>query len=95
MMDMLKRALTRRTAYKRCFLGDDGQLTRDGEIVLADLEKFCRLYKSTTMVSRITQQTDVPATFQAEGRREVILRILSHLYIDDKSLMRLQEASTE
>ena len=91
MMDRIEKILHRRRAYRRIFLGDDGKLTRDAEIVLSDLSRFCRLHSSTTMISSVSRQTDVPATFQAEGRREVILRLLAHLHVDDSDLFRLTE----
>ena len=91
MIDRIQKVLNRRQAYRRIFFGDDGKLTRDAEIVLNDLARFCRLHRSTTIISTVSRQTDVPATFQAEGRREVILRILGHLHVDDADLVRLTE----
>lgn len=88
---MIQRILTRRRAYRRIFLNDDGSLKPDAEAVISDLARFCRLHRSTTVVSTVSRQTDVPATFQAEGRREVILRILGHLHVDDSDLVRLTE----
>jgi hypothetical protein len=95
MMDRIEKILFRRRAYRRMFLGDDGKLTRDAEIVLADLSKFCRMYSSTTVVSPVSRQTDVPASFQAEGRREVFNRLLDHLHVDDSDLFRLNEVNHE
>jgi hypothetical protein len=90
-IDRLERILRRRQSYRRLFLDADGKLTRDAELVINDLARFCRLYRSTTVVSIVSRQTDVPASFQAEGRREVILRILGHLHVDDADLVRLTE----
>ena len=91
MIDRIQKILNRRQAYRRMFLGDDGKLTKDAELVINDLARFCRLHRSTSVISLTTRQTDVPATFQAEGRREVILRILGHLHVDDADLVRLTE----
>lgn len=91
MIDRLQKILNRRQAYRRMFLGDDGQLTPDAQVVIADLARFCRLHRSTTIVSTVSRQTDVPASFQAEGRREVILRVLGHLHVDDADLFRITE----
>ena len=91
MIDRIQKILNRRRAYRRIFLGDNGKLTKDGEIVISDLIRFCRLYQSTTIVSTVSRQTDVPATFQAEGRREVILRLLAHLHVNDADLFHLTE----
>lgn len=89
MTDRTEKLLLRRMAYRRMFLGDDGKLTQDGKTVMADLSKFCRLHKSTTVVSHVSGQVDPLASFQAEGRREVILRLLDHLNIDDSDLFQL------
>lgn len=86
--------LNRRRAYRRLFLGDDGKLTEDAKLVLADLSRFCRLYRPTTIVSRVSGQTDVPASFQAEGRREVALRIKAHLDLDDSDLFNASEGNS-
>lgn len=91
MIDRIQKILNRRQAYRRMFLGNDGKLTKDAELVINDLARFCRLHRSTSVISLTTRQTDVPATFQAEGRREVILRILGHLHVDDADLVRLTE----
>ncbi len=91
MIDRIQKILNRRKAYRRMFLDGEGKLTPDAEVVLADLARFCRLHRSTTIVSTVSRQTDVPATFQAEGRREVILRVLGHLHVDDADLVRITE----
>lgn len=94
MIDYVKRILNRRNAYRRLFLDEDGNLSRDAETIIKDLTKFCRLHQSTTVVS--DRKTDVPASFQAEGRREVILRILSHIHATDADLFRItQEVETD
>lgn len=87
----IEKILARRNFYRRLFLNDDGSLKPDAEEVIKDLARFCRLHRSTSVVSMTTRQTDVPATFQAEGRREVILRILGHLHVSDADLVRLTE----
>lgn len=91
MIERLQKILNRRQAYRRIFLDGEGKLTPDAEVVFNDLAKFCRLHRSTSVVSMVSRQTDVPATFQAEGRREVILRVLGHLHVDDADLVRITE----
>lgn len=91
MIEFALRLMRRRGAYRHCFLDEAGRLTPAGEDVVRDLARFCRLHRSTTVVSSVSRQTDVPATFQAEGRREVLLRILAHLHVDDADLIRLTE----
>lgn len=90
MHKLLQRILRRKYAYRRLFLGDDG-LSADGEIVLADLAKFCKANQSTVVVSQKSQQVDPIATAVAEGRREVWLRIMAHLHIDERTTFNLND----
>ena len=78
----------RRQAYRALFLKDDA-LNPAARLVLADLRGFCRATVSTTMISPVTRQVDPIASAQAEGRREVWLRISHHLHIDDADLYKL------
>ena len=66
-------------AYRRTFEGPDGRN------VLADLCRFCRAAAPSA------DPTNVYATYMAEGRREVFLRIASHLYVNEKDLQQLTE----
>ena len=91
MIARIERILKRRQAYRFLFLDAEGKLKPEAELVLEDLARFCRLHRSTSVVSMTTRQTDVPASFQAEGRREVILRVLGHLHVADADLVRLTE----
>ena len=91
MKNPFRQILDRRRSYRRAFLREDGKLTDDGEAILADLARFCRLHKSVSVVSPVSRQIDVPATFQAEGRREVLLRILGHLHVNDADLIRMTQ----
>jgi hypothetical protein len=59
-------------AYKRTFEADCAKK------VLEDLARFCR-YDAPNIVVCKDGHTDVPATFLAEGRREVYLRIVAHM----------------
>lgn len=90
MKDLLAKLRRRKYAYRRLFLGDDG-LSADGQVVLADLAKFCRANSSTAMVSPVSRSVDPIAMAMAEGRREVWLRILGHLHIDDRVIFNLNE----
>lgn len=86
----VRRILFRRQAYRRLFMDGD-KLSKDAEIVIADLLKFCRYHQSITVVSPVSRITDVPASFQAEGRREVLARIQDHLHVDDADLIKLEK----
>lgn len=79
--------LRRRKAYKACFLDDDGNLTPEARLVMADLAHFCRVYRSTVVVSPVTRSVDTHASMLAEGRREVFNRMFSILRITDDQIL--------
>ena len=78
-------------AFKRLFLDGEGKLTPDGELFVQRMAQFCRAHRSTTIVSPASKSVDVPASFQAEGRREVYLWLMSHLHVNESDLFRLTE----
>lgn len=80
----------RRKAYRAVFLGGDGKLSQDGEIVMNDLLKFCRSTKSTAQLTA-SGTIDPYATHLAEGRREVLIRIQSMLGVSDMDLRELAQ----
>lgn len=69
---------TRKRIYCRLF--QRGNL--DAEFVLGDLAKFCRAHESTAHAN-----THIAA--RLDGRREVWLRIQTHLNLSDEELWRL------
>ena len=87
----VQRVLTRKRAYRNVFMDTEGRITASGEVVLADLRKFCRANSTTVMVSPISKSIDPIAMAMAEGRREVWLRLMAHLHIDEKQVFNLQE----
>lgn len=91
MMNFIRRLTSRRQSYRRVFLSPDGTITRDAEIVLADLRRFCRATSSTVTVSPVSKTIDPLAMALAEGRREVWLRIASYLHLDEKTIQHLTE----
>jgi hypothetical protein len=93
MMDLLAKLRRRRYSYRRLFLGEDG-LNADGQVVLADLAKFCRANSSTAIVSPVSRSVDPIAMAMAEGRREVWLRLMAHLHIDERVVFNLNEDDT-
>jgi len=66
----------RRDAYKATYLNPPGQR------VLKDLAKFCRALESTF-------NPDPHIAAKLDGRREVFLRIQSHLQLTDDELWSL------
>ena len=91
MEKLLARIRKRKYAYRRMFLGENGQLSADGQAVLADLAKFCKANQSTAVVSPISRTVDPIASALAEGRRKVWLRIMAHLHIEDRVIFNLNE----
>lgn len=78
-----------RNTYRRVFAG------RDGEAVLADLAKFCKVGKSSVAVSRITGSIDTHATMVAEGRREAFNHIAKVLRLSDEQINNIMEREHE
>ena len=66
----------RQTAYQTTFAGPVG------DIVLADLAKFCRARAPTF-------HKDPYVAAHLDGRREVFLRIQAHLNLTDEQLWKL------
>lgn len=77
---MINKVLFRRkSSYQRTFNGPDGQN------VLADLRRFCR---ATTPTADVNNER---TTYLLEGRREVWLRIQSHMNLTDEDIYSLME----
>lgn len=75
---VFERAFRTSIAYKQCFLDEHGDLTPAARTVIADLSRFASI-ENPTVVSPITQQTDVPATHQRIGRGDAIRQIFKRL----------------
>lgn len=85
-----ERAKQRKQAYRTALMdGDD--LSAAGRVIMNDLAKFCRAHKSTSMYSAVAGAFDPMASAQAEGRREVWLRILEHLHLEDRFITNIRE----
>lgn len=87
----VRRIINRKQSYRRVFQDASGNISPDAEIVLADLRRFCRATSTTVTVSPISKTIDPIAMAMAEGRREVWLRIMAHLHIDEKQVFNLEE----
>lgn len=95
-MDAIRRFIfRRRQAYRSLFRPANGELSIAAQIVLADLKNFCRATQSTTIVSPLSRTVDPIASAQAEGRREVWLRITQHLNIRDEDLYAILKDQPE
>jgi hypothetical protein len=71
-----------RAVYARMFLDNDGKLNTDGEFVLLELRKFCRVEKAALVVSPQTISTDKPATYYQMGLRDAYEHIVQILRLD-------------
>ena len=78
-MTQNKRLLARRANYLKTFKNPAG------EQVLADLRRFCRATLPTADVNNPN------VTYMLEGRREVFLRIASHLQLTEDDVFNLIE----
>lgn len=87
----VRRIINRKQSYRRVFMDASGLVGPDAEIVLADLRRFCRATSSTVMVSPVSKSIDPIAMAMAEGRREVWMRIMGYLHIDEKQIFNLEE----
>ncbi|WP_042486098.1 Bbp19 family protein [Sphingomonas parapaucimobilis] len=79
-----KIALLRSQHYKRLFLGSDNVMSRDAEIVLADLRDFCRAEQGAFSPDPYVNARNL-------GRREVFLRLTHHLNLDEAEVRKLME----
>lgn len=73
----------KRLAYSRTFRGDGETLHEDGQRVLADLKRFCRINRGGIVVSPVNRQTDPYATIYQAGLRDAYLRIIGFLQLDE------------
>lgn len=69
---------------ERLFTVQGGTLSRDGEAVLADLRDFCFAQQSSF-------STDAVVMARREGRREVWLRLMKFLNLDENQVQLLME----
>lgn len=86
-----RKALERRNAWQRLFLDEKGEVSADGQAILKDLAKFCRAHRSTAVFSMTRGTLDPLASAKADGRREVWLRIVEYIHLDDRFLTNLRE----
>jgi hypothetical protein len=91
----LDRILRRKLAYRRVFFNADGKLHNDADVVLTDLRRFCRATASTATLSPVSKSVDPLAMAMAEGRREVWLRIMAHLHLEERTVFNLTDPNDD
>lgn len=79
------RAILRSRPFKNLFHGDNGAIKRSGEQVLADLREFCFASRPTIF------DKDPLVMARREGRREVFVRIVNYLNLDEATVQQLME----
>lgn len=83
MLTLPERFQRKKVAYQRVFLGDDKRLTLSGSRVLADLKRLCGIDRGGIVVSPITRTVDPYATAYRAGQRDVYLRIVKFLGLEE------------
>lgn len=71
--------------WRALFIGQDGQVHRSGEILLADLREFA------FGGGRTVFSNDPLVMARREGRREVFVRIVNYLNLDEAVVQKLME----
>jgi hypothetical protein len=87
----------KRLAYQRTFLAADGSPGPESDVVLRDLKRFCGINRGGLVVSPISRMTDSHATAYRAGQRDVYLRIVKYLGLDETALEdeHVSQASTD
>lgn len=83
--ERLRHVWRRRTilAYRKLFLGEDGNVTADGALVIADFSRAARLGNA-----EVTAATDAEMR-ERNGRRAIALHIIARLDLDGTRLRDL------
>jgi len=85
----VERMFNKRQAYRRLFMDQENRIRPDAEIVLSDLRRFCRAVTPTVVVSPVSKTIDPLAMAMAEGRREVWMRLMAYLHLEDRAVINL------
>lgn len=78
----------RERLWRGLFVGEDGELSRAGEIVLADLRRFCF---RTPDPDGAQFRSDPLELARRQGRREVFERIAYFLNLDEAMVQQILE----
>jgi hypothetical protein len=64
--------------------------TPEGKIVLADLIEFCHLQRSAVIRSVVTGAVDPYSVMQAEGKRDVLMRIMKYVNLSYAEVLAMK-----
>lgn len=87
-----RRFLDRRLAFRDCFMGADGRLSRSGAQVMRLLAQKAGAYRTTYRTDTIGR-ADPIAMAKAEGRREMYLYLQTMLELPDREVLAALEDS--
>lgn len=96
--DMIARiwaTIRKRDTLRQFMMTDRDEFQPGAQVLMNELARFCYLNRPTTKVSKITGRIDSHASAIAEGRREVVLRILELLRFTDEKALKLIEQLNE
>jgi hypothetical protein len=85
---MTGRAPTAAKLWRKLLCDPQGNLHGDGQLVLADLAKFCRANDAPTRHDA-ANRVDVEATFEAIGMQKMYRRICTLVALDEQRAIRL------
>ncbi len=86
---MRQRLMRKQSAFRALFLGDDGDLSPQGQIALSHLSRFCYAFATTAH-----GKADRDELMRREGRRQVwieVMRLLSLDPVDALNAAKLDE----
>jgi len=77
----------KRLAYQRVFLGPDGRPNPEAIVVLADLKRVAGINRGGIVVSPISRMVDSHASVYRAGQRDMFLRIMKFLDLEEADNM--------
>jgi hypothetical protein len=91
--DRARRFLSKRLNYRECFLGPDGELTKQGAAVMRDLARKSGIYQELSHKA-VAGAIDPLAMARAEGRRDMYRFIQARLELPDRAVLEAMEDET-
>jgi len=85
----------RRYMYRALFKTPSDELTPAADYVLRDLARYCYANNTTLKISPVTQQSDPLAMAFAEGRRDVLNRIVAMCNLTTDQIDRIAQHRME
>lgn len=86
-----RRFLSKRQAFRDCFMDPGGDLTKSGAMAIRALALRAGAYKTSFRVSPVTRQADALAMAYAEGRRDMYLYLQTMLKLPDEAILQAME----